>query len=241
MSTIAILFGRKGSKGIKNKNIYKLNNKPLYKHPIDEAKKVSQIKKIYISTDDENIIMGGKKLGCEIINRPKKYTSDRALLSDAMQHAVKTVIKLEKDLKYIVLLLCNSPCFTSRELKKGFSLIKKNKDIETVTTISKLNMFSPVRAKKIKAGKLINYIDNRTLSKFTALSGDRDKSVDSFFCTNAFSICTKESLVNMAKNPWPFKWMGKNVKYVIQEHSVGDIDFEWQLPTVEWWIRKYKS
>ena len=45
MSAVAILFGRKGSKGIKNKNIYKLNNKPLFKHSLDEAKKFHQLKK----------------------------------------------------------------------------------------------------------------------------------------------------------------------------------------------------
>ena len=241
MSTVAILFGRKGSKGIKNKNIYKLNNKPLFKHPIDEVKKVSQVKKIYVSTDDKDIIKGAKKIGCQILHRPKNLTSDKALLSDAMQDAVHKVLKIEKNIKFIVLLLCNSPCFTSKELEKGFSIIKADKKIQTVTTISKLNMFSPVRAKKIQDGKLINYIDNKTLSRYTALSGDRNKSVDSFFCTNAFSICTKESLIKMSKNPWPFKWMGKKIKYIIQEHSVGDIDFEWQLPSVEWWLKKYKK
>lgn len=241
MSAVAILFGRKGSKGIKNKNIYKLNNKPLFKHSLDEAKKVSSIKEIFVSTDDENIIKGAKKLGCHILHRPKILTSDGALLSDAMQDAVHKVLKIKKNIKYIVLLLCNSPCFTSKELKKGFLEMSKYKNVDTVTTISKLNMFSPVRAKKISSGRLINYIDNKTLSKYTALSGDRDKSVDSFFCTNAFSICTVKSLKDMSKNPWPFKWMGKKVKYIIQEHSVGDIDFEWQLPSVEWWIKKYKK
>ena len=43
----------------------------------------------------------------------------------------------------------------------------------------------------------------------------------------------------MSKNPWPFKWMGKNVEYIMQR-DLGDIDFEWQLPAVEWWIKKYK-
>ena len=74
---------------------------------------------------------GGKKLGCKILNRPKKLATDRALLSDAMQDAVSKVIKLEPKLKYVIFLLCNSPCFTSEELKKGIKIIKTKKKIET--------------------------------------------------------------------------------------------------------------
>ncbi len=240
MTVSAILFGRKNSKGIKNKNIKKICGTPLYLHSLKEAFKIEQIKNIYISSDDERILKGGKKLGCKILNRPKKLATDRALLSDAMQDAVSKVIKLEPKLKYVIFLLCNSPCFTSEELKMGIKIIKTKKKIETVTTISKLNMFSPVRAKKIKAKKLYNFIENKTLIKYTALSGDRDQSTDCYFCTNAFSVSKINILKNMSKNPWPFKWMGKNVEYIMQRDSLGDIDFEWQLPAVEWWIKKYK-
>ena len=49
----------------------------------------------------------------------------------------------------------------------------KSKHFNTVTTISKFNNFSPVRAKKIKKNNLLNYIPNKNLRKFTPLSCDR--------------------------------------------------------------------
>ena len=53
---ICIIPARKNSKGLKNKNIKKLNGIPLIKYTVNLAKKSKQIKKIYISTDDERII-----------------------------------------------------------------------------------------------------------------------------------------------------------------------------------------
>ena len=54
-------FWRKNSKGLKNKNIRKINGKPAFSHVVDEVKKVKSIKKIYVSTDSEYIISKAKK------------------------------------------------------------------------------------------------------------------------------------------------------------------------------------
>ena len=53
MKTVALVFGRKNSKGLKNKNIRKINGKSAFSHVIDETKKVKTIKKIFVSTDSE--------------------------------------------------------------------------------------------------------------------------------------------------------------------------------------------
>ena len=54
---VAILFGRKNSKSIKNKNILKILSKQMFMYPLDAAKKVKQIEKIYVSSDSEYILV----------------------------------------------------------------------------------------------------------------------------------------------------------------------------------------
>ena len=49
------IFARGGSKGIKNKNLVKLNGKPLLFYSINLAKKIKSIKKIFVSTDNKAI------------------------------------------------------------------------------------------------------------------------------------------------------------------------------------------
>ncbi len=85
---VAILFGRKNSKSIKNKNILKIFSKPMFMYPIDAAKKVKEIDKIYVSSDSNHILKESQKKGCIPINRPKYLCNDKALLEDAIQHAV---------------------------------------------------------------------------------------------------------------------------------------------------------
>ena len=68
---VAILFGRKNSKSIKNKNILKIFSKPMFMYPLDAAKKVNEIEKIYVSSDSSYILKQAKKKKCIPIKRPK--------------------------------------------------------------------------------------------------------------------------------------------------------------------------
>ena len=54
-SFIAIIPARAGSKGIKNKNLVKINNRPLIDYTIESAKKSKYIKKIFVSTNGKGI------------------------------------------------------------------------------------------------------------------------------------------------------------------------------------------
>ena len=104
---VAILFGRKNSKSIKNKNILKILSKPMFMYP-DAAKKVKEIDKIYVSSDSNHILKESQKKGCIPINRPKYLCNDKALLEDAIQHAVNYCQKKNNHLvENFIILLCN--------------------------------------------------------------------------------------------------------------------------------------
>ena len=68
---VAIIPARKGSKGIKNKNLIKLLGIPLINYSINYAKKSKLIDRIFVSTDGENILKTSKNFGAEVIKRPK--------------------------------------------------------------------------------------------------------------------------------------------------------------------------
>jgi len=234
---IAIIFGRKNSKGLKNKNIINILGKPACHYPIEAAKKAKTIDQIFVSSDSDFILNYAKKRNCRIINRPSFLATDKALLSDAIFHAVKICeSKINKINNYIIL-LCNSVCINSKIIDNAVSIISKKK-IDTVTTISKFNMFSPVRALKVKNNYIENYVPNKIMMKYTSLSGDRDRTEDSYFSTHSCTVSKSKVFKKIKNNPMPFKWMGRKKSYILQENCVGDIDFEWQLKVAEWWIKK---
>ena len=67
---IAILMGRKGSKGFPGKNLYKILGKPLAYFPMRAARECKDVEKTYLSTDDEALMDLARKSGIEIIERP---------------------------------------------------------------------------------------------------------------------------------------------------------------------------
>ena len=67
-----VILARKNSKGLKDKNIYKLNNLSLVEHSIIYAKKSKLVSDIIVSTDDIRIKRISEKYKCfTIFPRPK--------------------------------------------------------------------------------------------------------------------------------------------------------------------------
>ena len=72
MKIVAIIPARKGSKGIKNKNIILYKNRPLLYHSIKSALKLKKIDKVLVSTDSKKFKTIAEKYGATVILRPKK-------------------------------------------------------------------------------------------------------------------------------------------------------------------------
>ena len=65
-SAFAIICARGGSKGLKNKNLKKINGLSLVAHSVLMAKKIKIIKKIIVSTDSKRIADEAIKYGAVV-------------------------------------------------------------------------------------------------------------------------------------------------------------------------------
>ena len=88
---VAIIPARKGSKGIKDKNIINLNGKPLVAYSINYAKNSNLIDKTFVSTDGKKIASISKKFGADIIRRPKNISGDNIALEPTISHSIKYI------------------------------------------------------------------------------------------------------------------------------------------------------
>ena len=144
---VAIIPARKGSKGIKNKNIKILCGHPLISYSINYAKKSKFIDRVFVTTDSVKIANISKKLGAEIIFRPKKLCNDVVMSDYAVVHAIKYI---ENNLKYkfdyIVFLQPTTPLRKKGEIDDAIILgITKKLD----TVFSSTN-YKPFLWKKFK-------------------------------------------------------------------------------------------
>ena len=127
------ILSRKNSKSLKNKNIYKFNNKPLIQHTIDFAKKTGNITHIVISTDDPKVVPIAKKNKCILIYpRPKHLSQDKSISLHALKHAADFIIKKGYDFDIFGFLQITEPLRPAGILDKCINILKKKKKINSV-------------------------------------------------------------------------------------------------------------
>ena len=80
INNIIIIPARGGSKGVKHKNLRKVNGKHLIEYSITTALNTPDIDLVAVSTDDKNIALVSKNLGVEIIDRPSELATDEISL-----------------------------------------------------------------------------------------------------------------------------------------------------------------
>ena len=100
MKSVAVILARGGSKGIPQKNIIPLNNKPLLEYTITAAKQ-SNVNEVWVSTDCENIKSVAIKLGVNVLDRPKKFATDSSKSEEALLHFYNTVIEAKGNILLI--------------------------------------------------------------------------------------------------------------------------------------------
>jgi len=238
---IAIIIGRKGSKGFSGKNTYPVLGRQLAYYPMKAAKDCPAIDKKYVSTDDEGLMELGKSMGFEAIIRPPELCTDAALGEDVYVHAYNSVKAKNKGVKVdqIVLLMCNAPCVTSKTIAEGVRALREHPEYDSAVTVSKYNMWSPLRARKAGADGLLRpFIPFEAIGSPERLNCDRDSQGDVWFADMGVSIVRPGCLENIENGLLPQKWMGRKI-YPLKQSGGLDVDYEWQIPQVEYWLKTY--
>ena len=105
---IALILGRKGSKGLPGKNTMQILGRPISHYPIMAALNAKYIADVFVSTDDKKIKSEAKKFNLQVIDRPKELCSDAALFEDALIHGYHEIRKRRnRKPDMVVILMCN--------------------------------------------------------------------------------------------------------------------------------------
>jgi len=242
LKIIGLLLGRAGSRGYPGKNVAPVLGRPCLHYPLMAARSSDLIDNIYLSTDSDDIKREAATFGTISIDRPAELATDEALLEDAIYHAFQEIDQRENgDFDAILVILCNAPTVLPDRLRKAASILYSETDLDSVTTGAKLNMYTPVRARRRdeETGRLSNYIPLETLNDIVTISCDRDASEDCYFCDHSFTLVRRSALATMPTNNGPFRWMGNNIHLMEQPAGACDIDYGWQVGAVEYWLQQH--
>ena len=181
--------------------------------------------------------------GAEVIIRPPELATPAALGEDAFVHGYRMISELAKQtgqkIELMVLLFCNTPTILSRTIDEGIEVLRANPAYDSAVTVSRYNMWSPLRARKVgEDGLLQPFVPFETFGDPRTLSCDRDSQGDVWFADMGASIVRPRCLEHLETGLLPQKWMGQKI-YPLRQWGGCDIDYEWQVPGVVHWLQAH--
>lgn len=125
----SLIAARKGSKGIKNKNLIKIKKKSIVTLAAELSLKIKMIKHLIISSDSSkilNLISNNKKIFK--IKRRKNLALDKTPMLPVIRNAIRSYEQKHQDkIGAIIILDPTSPLRKKQDIEKAINLFKKKK------------------------------------------------------------------------------------------------------------------
>jgi CMP-N,N'-diacetyllegionaminic acid synthase len=147
---LCLIPARGGSKAVPKKNIKLLAGKPLIAWSIELAKKINEIDRVIVSTDDEVIASVALASGAEVYTRPDNLATDNSLIIDAIRDLLKKLREEGENAGIVILLEPTSPLRSSSDVLDCLNLLV-NERYDSVATFKSADL-NPYRAWKVFNG-----------------------------------------------------------------------------------------
>ena len=239
----ALLLGRGGSRGLPGKNTREVLGRPMMAWPLIAARDAGSVDRVYVSTDDEEIAAIGGEYGAELIERPPELCTPEALGEDAYRHGFEVIrerlAEEGEEVEMLALLFANAPTVSAELIDRGVEILRADESLDSAVTVSRYNMWSPLRARRLEPdGTLQPFVPFETFGDPATLNCDRDSQGDVWFADMGLSVVRPRCLEKMEEGLLPQKWMGQRIA-PIESWGGCDVDYEWQIPGVEFWLRDH--
>ena len=222
---LCTICARGGSKGVKNKNIKKINDLELIAYSIIQAKNSKLFKHIVISTDSDEIANIAKKYGGEVFfKRDVKLASDDAAKLPVIKDAlIKSEKYYNQNFDFVIDLDASAPLRSSKDIIKAYELfLKEDKDY----------LVSAVPARRNPYFNLIEIIENKVQTSKKGNFTTRQSAPKCYDMNASIYIFKKEALL---KEQDIFE---NTSMYIMDENTAFDVDSELDFEIVEFLIKK---
>ncbi|MFO7872563.1 MAG: glycosyltransferase [Candidatus Undinarchaeales archaeon] len=135
--TIALIPARGAAKEQDKLALIEINGKPLIYYTIREALKVKEFENVYVSTEDEKIADVSRKMGANVLMRPRKLATAKTPMEKVVLNAVE---QLDVKPEVIAILQVPSPLKKAKHIKEAINTMKMY-DVDSVISVYKTKKF----------------------------------------------------------------------------------------------------
>lgn len=227
MSNIAIIPARSGSKGLKDKNIRLLGNKPLMAYTIEAALNSNMFDCIHVSTDSEKYAQIAAQYGAEVeFLRSKETSSDSASTNDVIQFVVGKYRERNKEFKRFSVLQPTSPLRTGKHIIEAFQLYEE-RAAKSVVSVCETD-YSPLLCNRLN--------DDCSLYGFLpAENSKRRQDVETYYRING-AIYLSDVVTYLEKKTF---YHERSFAYIMGRLQSVDIDTKTDFEYAEFLMKKY--
>lgn len=194
---ICIIPARSGSKGLKDKNIKKLLEKPLMAYSIEVAKKSGLFDEVFVSTDSNEYKKTAESFGAKVpFLRPDDISGDKAQAYDYIKNTLNTYKdKYNKKFDYFIVLQPTSPIRNIEHLREFINLLIEDNH-ESVVSVCEADhipqLYNTLPENKSMKGffdDISRGVNRQSFGKYYRLNGSiYGMKVDSFYKYNSYYI-----------------------------------------------------
>ena len=231
MKILAIIPARGGSKGIKLKNLSKINGKPLVAFSIEHSLASKLINRTIVSTDHEEIAKVSEEYGAEIpIFRSKELAGDRVLDLPVFEHML-TYLKEEENYEpeIVVHLRPTSPYRKAEWVDSAIKLLIENTSADSIRSVSEPSQH-PYRVFEIKNKYLFPLMHERHPEPYLLRRQDLPK----MYYYNCVIDVTKPSTIFNKKSMTGDKML----PYIMKPEDSLDIDKPMDLEFAKYFLKR---
>lgn len=225
MRTFGFIFARGGSKGVPGKNIRNLAGKPLLAHAIHVASQVTEIERVFVSTDSSDIANVAERFGATIILRPAELAQDDSPEWLAWMHAINWVKTEVGNFECFVSLPATAPLRIAEDVTQCLNRLDMDTDVVlTMTPAQRSPWFNMVKA---------DFLDRLSLLvEGDKISRRQDAPVGYNLTTVAY-VSRPEFILEKDRI-----WDGRVRGVVVPQERAIDIDTELDFTIADFLMRK---
>jgi CMP-N,N'-diacetyllegionaminic acid synthase len=152
MDVLGLIPARGGSKGISRKNLAPVGGKPLLAWTVDAARAATELTRVVVSTDDDEIAAGA---GVEVLRRSAELAADDTPMLEVVRHAIA---ELSPDV--VVLLQPTSPLRRAEHVDAAVRLLLESGADAIVSVVAVPHRYRP--------DALMDVVDGRVVARGSA-------------------------------------------------------------------------
>lgn len=135
--SFCVIPARKGSKGLKDKNILMIDNKPIIAYTIEACLESGIFEDVYVATDSEEYADIAEKYGAKVpFLEPADMAGDFVSSTEPVIHMYK---ELKKESEYMWCMQPTSPLRKAEDIVNAYNVIKNNSDCDFVLSVTEID------------------------------------------------------------------------------------------------------